>query len=382
MAGRLPAGFWSTDEGLRLLERIRMMRPDKSWEQIAAVVEQYCGRRVTAEAMRMAYRNAQSPGGPKPAKPSDKSTDISASLLALLGKGPQVIGDDLYDALNCSPKQARAAVDELRLKGYDVQQIDDTLLLNQTVVPDDKRIDHRTNDGKIRFALVSDTHLCSKAQQLTYLNEFYDEVEQRGIRRVYHSGDILAGQNVYRGQLYEIFKTGLDDQVRYVIDNYPKRRGVKTSFVTGNHDLDFFKRDGADVGVAIQAGRPDMEYCGKMGAWVELTDNLQIYLLHMDGGLTYAITYRSQRIIDAFPGGIKPRIVAFGHDHQRIYYFRRNVHAIHAGCFEGQTLFLKRKGISPEIGGWFCEIDVDDEGGVTDFNMTARVWFKEIPHDY
>jgi hypothetical protein len=249
-------------------------------------------------------------------------------------------------------------------------------------IPDDKVINHVTKAKRIRFGLISDTHLCSKKQQLTHLNDYYDECADRGIERVYHSGDVLAGDKVYQGQTYEVFKHGFDEQLDYTVDNYPKRRGIKTSFITGNHDLDFFKHGGADIGPKIAEKRDDTEYCGKLSAIVNLAPQVSLQLLHMDGGVPYALTYKSQRIVDGLPGGEKPKIISFGHDHQRAYFFRRNVHALHAGCFEGQTFLLKRKGIMPEIGGWFCEIEVDGDGSVVAFRPEARVWFKEIPNDY
>jgi len=80
----------------------------------------------------------------------------------------------------------------------------------------------------------------------------YDIFQQEGIETVYHAGDITEGVNMRRGHEYEVFKHGTDEQQQYVIDNYPKRKGIITKFITGNHDHSGIKAAGHDIGYPIE----------------------------------------------------------------------------------------------------------------------------------
>jgi len=206
------------------------------------------------------------------------------------------------------------------------------------------------------FGAVSDTHLCSKEERLKELHTFYKLCKARGITDIYHSGDVLSGQTVYRGQLQEIHTFGCDNQVAYVVRNYPKEEGITTHFITGNHDADWFKSSGVDVGVAIAEKRPDMEYLGMYFAEVMLGNIKFMGLMHLEGGVAYALTYRAQRaVVELTSTGQKPRFLLTGHPHTSYQFLYRGVYVYGCGAFEGQTPFLARKGINPVIGGWIVK---------------------------
>lgn len=103
----------------------------------------------------------------------------------------------------------------------------------------------------LRFAIIGDTQFGSKYTQITYLNEFYDLCKAEGITDIYHTGDVTDGLKMRTGHEYELYKVSADDMVRDVIDNYPKRDGITTHFITGNHDASIYKHIGYDIGSAI-----------------------------------------------------------------------------------------------------------------------------------
>jgi len=234
-----------------------------------------------------------------------------------------------------------------------------------------ERISLNLGDGYIHFGLIADTHLCSKKEDLDSLNAYYDEVARRGIKVVYHCGDISDGQDVYRGQLSELKVWGVAKQAEYIIKNYPKRKGVVTKFITGNHDLRAMEKQGVDIGALIVngvqdpdtlehiPGRKDMVYLGQMYARVEVAKGVYLDLVHADGGMSYAVSYKAQKYIDALEGGSKPNLLGRGHLHQAMYFDHRNIHVFEAGCFQRQTIFLKRKGITPKIGGWIIHAKIE-----------------------
>jgi predicted phosphodiesterase len=207
-----------------------------------------------------------------------------------------------------------------------------------------------------KFAAIADTHLCSKEEKMSELHAFYDICKEEGITDVYHAGDILAGQGVYRGQEYEIHTFGADNQVNYCVKNYPKVKGITTHFILGNHDYIYYKQIGLDVGKMIAQEREDMNYLGLFEANINIGGINLIRLIHPDGGMAYAMSYRMQKYVEQISSGKKPRIIISGHQHTALWFLYRNVYVVQAGAFEGQTTLILRKGINPSIGGYIITV--------------------------
>jgi DNA polymerase II small subunit/DNA polymerase delta subunit B len=70
-----------------------------------------------------------------------------------------------------------------------------------------------------------------------------------------------------------------------------------------------------------------------------------------------------------------------GHFHQSEYIYERDIHIIQCGSFEGQTPYLKRKGIMPKVGGWIIEFKVDS-GFITRFKQEFITFKNDIPNDF
>lgn len=227
-----------------------------------------------------------------------------------------------------------------------------------------------------RVGIIADTHLCSKHCDMVALNDFYDEVVNQGIKEVFHAGDLLTGWNVYRGQQNEIEVFGFDNQVNYVINNYPKRKGVKTFFILGNHDARIYELETVDPGKIISMKRPDMVYLGQYEADIMFED-VKLRLLHPDGGAAYAKSYLAQKYISGLVPGEKPNILCRGHLHQVLYMFDRNIHAFECGCYERQNLWLRRKGLMATVGGWIIEFKIKNGNEVNDLIPKLRVYYKK-----
>jgi hypothetical protein len=147
-----------------------------------------------------------------------------------------------------------------------------------------KQIDLTAKDEYV-FGAIADTHLCSVKERLDALYAFYRLCQSRGVKDIYHAGDLIAGQGVYSGQEYELKIFGADNQVNYFVANYPKLPGIITRFITGNHDMSYMKLAGLDVGVSIAEKRSDMQYLGMLSGEVEINNVKMIQLLHPDGGM-------------------------------------------------------------------------------------------------
>ena len=234
----------------------------------------------------------------------------------------------------------------------------------------------------IRFAIIGDTQIGSKYTQLSYLHRFYDICAREGIANVYHTGDITDGIKMRPGHEYELYEVSADEMRDDVVMHYPKREGITTHFITGNHDASLYKHVGYDIGRAIAQMRSDMRYLGRDCAVINLTPNCTLELRHPWDGTAYAISYKLQKMIEAMESDSKPNILAVGHYHKAEYIFYRNVHALQTGCFQGQTPFTRGKGISVHLGGWIVTIRVDSTGTIQSFAPEFIPYYKSIENDY
>ena len=251
----------------------------------------------------------------------------------------------------------------------------------QNLVPEVLDVDWKGN-SIVQFALIGDTHFNSKYAQITHLHAFYDECQRQGIKHVYHAGDIDEGEQMRPGQQYENYRQGADDHIAEIIRVYPRKAGITTHYITGNHDSSLMKRCGYNIGPAIAAKRSDMHYLGQDCALVHLTPNCTLELRHPWNGTAYAISYQIQKMVEAMSGGEKPNILAVGHFHKHEYLFYRNVHCFQTGTFQAQTPFMRGKGLAAMMGGWIVEVRVNSDGHIEGIKQELVPYYTAIKDDY
>jgi len=205
--------------------------------------------------------------------------------------------------------------------------------LNKSVVPTDTKIivDTKNLQGEVyKIGILSDTHLGSRFAQRTALETAYQHFYEEEIEIVLHSGDLVDGQKVYKGQEYELAVIGADRQMEYAIDKYPKVSGIKTYLIAGNHDASFQSSEGLDVCKHIASNRDDIEYCGSLGAEIVI-GGIRFYLMHPGGGMAYARSYKTQKIIEQMAPESKPNVLLMGHWHTNCFPWR-----VHIETLEGR----------------------------------------------
>jgi len=349
----------------------------KSWTEVAKAMRHHfpeLSEQQTWEKVRRALRT-------KPEYKSKGQPEQTALSISEIAK--ETAKADICKRHNITPRILQAHIADWRDAGYQVQETDATIALCRDIIPQENEYTEQWAGERIlRFGVVSDTHLCSKWQQLTFLNHLYDLFAAEGLDKVYHPGDITEGFKMRPGHEHEIFKHGADDQSQYVIDVYPQRPGIATEFIIGNHDTSHIKNGGIDIGAQIAAKRPDMKYLGQNNARILLTPNCILELNHPLDGAAYALSYSLQKYIDSMTGGEKPNILLNGHHHKAMYLWYRNIHAFECGCLQNQTPFMRGKRISAHIGGWIIEVHVDSDGSVTRCKSEFIPCYKPVEKDY
>lgn len=355
-------------------EAIPLRQQGKSYSQIADILN------IPLKTVQSRFRRDDLRGSTniKQEKPAE---NLQESLLKDLQKGYKIV--DLCKKHNSTERVVKATIEDLQDEGYIINDVNGQLKLCKDIVSDyNTHEEHWNGDKIIRFGAVSDCHLGSKWQQLTFLNHLYDIFESEGITTVYNSGDLVDGCHMHAGHEYEVFKHGADEQEQYVISVYPQRPGIITKFITGNHDHSHIKAGGHDIGRPIAAARPDMIYLGLSNAKVNITPNCTVELNHPLDGAAYALSYAPQKTIDSMMGGEKPNILLNGHHHKAFYMPYRNIHTYEAGTTCAQTPWMRGKRIAANMGGWIIEVHVSEDGTITRCKGELIPLYVPKEHDY
>jgi predicted phosphodiesterase len=240
--------------------------------------------------------------------------------------------------------------------------------------PIESTLKHHWGGRHDRFALLSCSHEGSKYDDPIALHDFYKRAKAFGATRAYHCGDITEGYNRRKGHGFECNLHGADEQVAGVVKDFPDV-GIKTYFITGDHDGWHYESAGVDIGKQIAMQRKDMVYLGPRFRTVSLAPKTTIMLCHPAKGTSYALSYQIQKMIEAFSGGEKPSILAVGHYHKIEYLFYRNVHAFQVGCFQSQTPWMKTMNLSAHKGGWLIDVTTNKEGSIDKLTQTLIPYY-------
>lgn len=238
------------------------------------------------------------------------------------------------------------------------------------VVPVRRETDRETvldiGKDRVKLAIISDTHLGSKFEQLTALQAFYHYADTQKVDAFIHCGDWLQGSDrMHKGMELEVHAHGSDEQVNYAAAVYPrsKRRGVLTYGISGNHDDSFLKDGGTNVVRQLASLRSDIAYVGQDAAFLVL-GALRMYLVHPDGGGAYAKSYKPQKIAEALPVERNVVLALIGHYHVFGQFRERRTHTLMLPCFQSQYAWLARKSLHPDIGGLIVDLWLDGEGNL------------------
>ncbi len=293
-------------------------------------------------------------------------------LRALRRLGDSAAVNEIADYADVSPRRVREARERLKQAGYRLVDEPDTERVTLHRLPPSHDNLHQLDPGlfdgdRIRVGVVSDTHLGSREEALAELHLAYDVFAREGVREVWHAGDWGTGLGMYRTHHAEAVVHTAEEQVAYLAEHYPRRDGIVTRGIGGNHDLEGdLGRVGFDPVAVLARRRDDIDYLGAYNAWLELRPGAGswVHLLHGSGGMSYAYSYKAQKIVDGYQAGRKPAVLIVGHWHVRGQFQARNVQVLFPGCFEWQSRFMVRLGLQPAVGFHILDLTVADDGSV------------------
>ncbi len=230
----------------------------------------------------------------------------------------------------------------------------------------------KSDENAIRFGLIGDTQIGSLYQERDALKAYYQRCYDEGVLDILHAGDVLDGWRVYKGQEFELRPDGKSwpEQRALFVNEMPSHEGMRTIFITGNHDASFKSLVGMVVGDELATARADWKFIGQDIGDVTLKtqqgQGLRVRLVHPGGGTAYAVSYHAQKIVEAIPGGQKPDIIGIGHYHKAEHLpAYRNVDCIQVGTFQGQTPYMVRQHLAAQVGGWIITVHLNDRNKLT-----------------
>ena len=300
----------------------------------------------------------------------------AAKILAVIRDKKLTSAGEISREVNRSKEHVRIVIAQLQERGYDIDYDDDTKQVKL------EPHEHRQLDPlklsilkgeTLKFGLLSDMHLGSKFQCLSILKTAYEIFAREGCYFAINAGDIVDGINMYKGHTAELFAHGADEQLDYVIENYP-RADFKTYLVAGNHDLSFKKTAGLNICRSIARVREDIIYRGDCAADFMFKDRYRFHIIHPDGGGAYARSYRPQKIVEAIINEAVaearnyfseialdrfPVASGIGHYHTAGWFPLAGLNAFMVPCLQRQTDYMKRKALSPDIGFFIITISFD-----------------------
>lgn len=356
----------------------------------------------------------------------DLTTDRPSDLLSLCGHtglSPkdtkslyQIVYDQISDPLPDGRKKGAAAVSLDSLERLTLDGSEQIKAVTQgyrlTIDP----------TYTFRVIMVSDTHLGSKHDNIEGLEEMFSRAAAIGAKTVLHSGDLVHGAFGHRDlylSLHNDCQT-FDGQYERVIQKWPRREGISTYFIAGNHDHFFQTNVGADICRYVASARNDMKYLksesiaeafgkekgdksnfdkehfekileskklgsGRVGAVRIGPSHLPLdqrntlaLLLHPGDGSARTLSYKPQQIIRNLnmllysfenmtnPNGrkIKPHFLQIGHYHKADRNLLGNVFVFQAGTMVLADEFHEVKNLDNMLGYWILEITSKKDGDI------------------
>lgn len=378
-----------------LVERRRM-----EWEAISTRVSQE-GPYRSRDACRWRWRNkspndeiiiSNSKFNEELFEAGDGLADVKfASVINILRKGPMPLSA-LADQLDRGTSTILDVLAEMKELGYGIESDDSYAVLPvKPKVPKPPPI-IREPTTIVKFGVTADAHFTSKWEQPTNLAAWVDDIYDEGVRHMLFAGDMHAGRGVYSGQEHEVYAYTAPTQVEAASIRLPRKPGLTWYVLGGNHDYSFWKLSGLDVIAMLAAKRSDVVPLGYGAADLPLLPGMDVRLWHPRGGPAYAISYHPQKyaeriafdelrkVIFKEKPGPTVRWILAGHYHRTGIWPMGAMWTMLAGCWEGQTIYLKEKGYIPEIGGALVECEIHD-GAITRIAWDFRA-YSEIEDDY
>ena len=199
-----------------------------------------------------------------------------------------------------------------------------------------------------KVGVFGDTHINSKRCDYKNLLKTIDYFN-KNVDVVFHTGDLIDGRRVYRGQDFELETLLVDDMIEKA-GNIMSRLKRPTYWILGNHDYSLIKHFGVDISKELKF--KNWHFLGYFVGDTRIKD-LEFRVLHPAGGKPYSISYTAQRYLRNI--NFKKEHfdwLLMGHLHKPYFFEIQGVSVLGNASYQHLTDFARRRGYEAEIGYW------------------------------
>ena len=206
------------------------------------------------------------------------------------------------------------------------------------------------------FGFTSDWHIGNKHTNEDYILDYLDLLKERGVKQIFHGGDLFEGYRIYKSQINELLPDcfGMKEQIKHFNKLIPKQKDLNIKLISGNHLVKNHK--GKNVVEELCYIRKDIDYLGKYECLVGLKDGVTMEIIHPSRKSRYGRLSEVNNYLNLLPE--KPNILGIGHKHISNCHLYNDVVCYHLGTFLSEPNKKNNK-FSPDIGAWIVELDID-----------------------
>lgn len=104
--------------------------------------------------------------------------------------------------------------------------------------------------------LISDLHIGCAQERLDALNQTYEYCIKNGINIIINAGDLINGRKI--GPYSKNKIDNYEDQIKYLLKNYPFDKNILNFTCLGNHDIDALQKEGINLATVLHNNRHDI----------------------------------------------------------------------------------------------------------------------------
>lgn len=361
---------------LSVVVKVREESPDGqiSWNDVVNIMkDNFPTRKMTKESLRNRYRRLTDD---RVHVVTQRKDDFVAGRMSLeekvlfqiKRKRPMAFLCEIFGVDDSRILEAVAALQRKGYRGVMIWEEDGRTFIqnkaSQFQKPGDIDLAALYGGETIRFAAISDTHIGSKATNYKALNKFYDYVKELGIEVVLHAGDLVDGYYTNRPtSILEQDAIGFQEQLRMFVTKFPKREGVTTYCITGNHDYTHMRNGMANIGESIAHVREDIVYLGHNFYKIPMGRGFEVSLIHPTDGSSANYLDKLKTIIERNPER-RADIMLIGHYHKFAQMKYMGVYGYLMPAFQNKTKFMDDNNLTSELAGIIFEVKVDRKGNI------------------
>jgi len=313
---------WSEDEVAKLSEYY----PTTPLSQLLNVFPDRTGDSIDKKAYKLGLKKASAYNASK----GEILTDEEQVLQILITEDLPIEIETLVERTGLTSRKIRLAMKSLMEDGYDITEIvggsDRLYGLVRTGVYDPENFYRFQGEIETPVLMTGDWHLGNRLHSRQAFEHMLESIEEYSPATVMIDGDLLQGFGVHTRELIDISIKTIDEQVEEGVE-YLKEipNCVKTIGITmGNHESKIKGKwkVGFDACKAVAKEVPRAKYFGFVGK-VLLDGDWDYTMMHTEGGVGYAVTYKGQRIRDNLIQ--RPHILHLAHIHQPYNHPRPHV---------------------------------------------------------